>query len=93
MWKTRDGLLEDFQVRLVWDTIRPRGHEVPLTRIVWFTVAIPRHAFHIWLLMCLKLKTQDKLRQWDVGESVYLNLLQCPLCKDVPDSHEHLFFE
>nr|GEW21080.1 putative reverse transcriptase domain, reverse transcriptase zinc-binding domain protein [Tanacetum cinerariifolium]GEW21164.1 putative reverse transcriptase domain, reverse transcriptase zinc-binding domain protein [Tanacetum cinerariifolium] len=40
-----------------------------------------------------KLKTQDKLRQWDVGKSVDLNLLMCPLCKAVPDSHEHLFFE
>ncbi|GJU57183.1 reverse transcriptase domain, reverse transcriptase zinc-binding domain protein [Tanacetum coccineum] len=93
MWKTRDGRLEDFQVWLVWDTIRPRAHAVPWTHIVWFTAAIPRHAFHVWLLMCRKLKTQDKLRQWDVGESVDLNLLRCPLCKAVPDSHEHLFFK
>ncbi|GJV68385.1 sodium/hydrogen exchanger 6 [Tanacetum coccineum] len=40
-----------------------------------------------------KLKTQDRLRQWDVGPSIDLNLLRCPLCDLVPDSHDHLFFE
>ncbi|GKC80489.1 xylulose kinase-1, partial [Tanacetum coccineum] len=40
-----------------------------------------------------KLKTQDRLRQWDVGPSIDLNLLKCPLCDLVPDSHDHLFFE
>ncbi|GKF13420.1 reverse transcriptase domain, reverse transcriptase zinc-binding domain protein, partial [Tanacetum coccineum] len=40
-----------------------------------------------------KLKTQDKLRQWGVGPSIDLNLLKCPLCDFVPDSHDHLFFE
>nr|GFB83363.1 reverse transcriptase domain, reverse transcriptase zinc-binding domain protein [Tanacetum cinerariifolium] len=40
-----------------------------------------------------KLKTQDRLRQWDVGPSIDLNMLRCPLCDLVPDSHDHLFFE
>ncbi|GJU80367.1 putative gag-pol polyprotein [Tanacetum coccineum] len=40
-----------------------------------------------------KLKTQDRLRQWDVGPSIDLNLLRCPLCDLVPDYHDHLFFE
>ncbi|GKA39124.1 reverse transcriptase zinc-binding domain-containing protein [Tanacetum coccineum] len=38
------------------------------------------------------LRTQDKLRQWDVG-NVDLSLIRCPLCDMVPDSHCHLFFE
>ncbi|GKA95055.1 sodium/hydrogen exchanger 6 [Tanacetum coccineum] len=40
-----------------------------------------------------KLKTQHRLRQWDVGPSIDLNLLRCLLCDLVPDSHDHLFFE
>ncbi|GKC26417.1 zinc knuckle CX2CX4HX4C containing protein, partial [Tanacetum coccineum] len=44
-------------------------------------------------MACQKLKTQDRLRQWDVGPSIDLNLLRCPLCELVPDSHDHLFFE
>ncbi|GJS32608.1 reverse transcriptase zinc-binding domain-containing protein [Tanacetum coccineum] len=38
------------------------------------------------------LRTQDKLRQWDVGDAD-LTLIRCPLCDEVPDSHSHLFFE
>ncbi|GJU01623.1 reverse transcriptase domain, reverse transcriptase zinc-binding domain protein [Tanacetum coccineum] len=40
-----------------------------------------------------KVKTQDRLWKWDVGNDVDLNLLRCPLCKLQPDSYEHLFFE
>ncbi|GKF65225.1 reverse transcriptase zinc-binding domain-containing protein, partial [Tanacetum coccineum] len=35
----------------------------------------------------------DRLRQWDVGPDVDLDLLVCPLCEAQKDSHEHLFFE
>ena len=63
MWKTREGKFEKFAVRLVWDTIRPRRQEVPWVRVVYFATAIPRHAFNLWLVMCRKLKTQDRLKQ------------------------------
>nr|GEX43766.1 hypothetical protein [Tanacetum cinerariifolium] len=39
------------------------------------------------------LKTQDKLRQWDVGVGTYLNLLQCAFCSRQLDSYAYLFFE
>ncbi|GJY45563.1 reverse transcriptase domain, reverse transcriptase zinc-binding domain protein [Tanacetum coccineum] len=61
--------------------------------LVWSPYGIPRHAIHLWLVMKKRLKTQDQLRQWDVGNDVDLSLLRCPLCKSQQDSHEHLFFE
>ncbi|GKA69828.1 reverse transcriptase domain, reverse transcriptase zinc-binding domain protein [Tanacetum coccineum] len=61
--------------------------------VVWFLQCIASHAFHLWLVTKEKLKTQDRLRQWDVGPSIDLNLLKCPLYNMVPDSHSHLFFE
>ncbi|GJY61859.1 putative reverse transcriptase domain-containing protein [Tanacetum coccineum] len=33
---------------------------------VWFPHCIPSHALHMWLVIKEKLKTQDRLRQWDV---------------------------
>ncbi|GJU27031.1 hypothetical protein Tco_1165652 [Tanacetum coccineum] len=39
------------------------------------------------------LKTQDLMRQWDIGINTDLNLLRCALCRTCPDSHAHLFFE
>ncbi|GJX93279.1 sodium/hydrogen exchanger 6, partial [Tanacetum coccineum] len=52
-----------------------------------------RHAIHMWLVLKKKLKTQDRLRQWDVGPNTDLNLLRCPLCDLVPNSYDYLFFE
>ncbi|GJT34951.1 lupus La protein [Tanacetum coccineum] len=77
----------------VWQCIRDHGNEVDWFHIVWSKVYIPRHAIHLWLVMRRRLLTQDKLRQWDVGNSIDLNLLRCPLCNSQPDSHDHLFFE
>ncbi|GKD50598.1 homeodomain-like protein [Tanacetum coccineum] len=39
------------------------------------------------------IKTQDKLRTWDVGPNIDLSLLRCLLCESQMDSYEHLFFE
>ncbi|GJU66419.1 putative reverse transcriptase domain-containing protein [Tanacetum coccineum] len=52
---------------------------------------IPRHAFHLWLVVKRSLKTHDMLRPWDVNGNIPTVL--CPLCDSQPDSHEHLFFE
>nr|GEU45441.1 hypothetical protein [Tanacetum cinerariifolium] len=54
---------------------------------------IPRHAIHLWLMMRGRVKTQDRLRQWDVVKDVNLYLLRCPFCKLQLDTHEDLFFK
>ncbi|GJZ47398.1 reverse transcriptase domain-containing protein [Tanacetum coccineum] len=82
-----------FSVRGAWEALRLRGNEITWYHIVWFSHNIPRHAFNLWLIMRRSLKTQDRVRQWDVGPNVDLNTLCCKLCDAQPDSHEHLFFE
>ncbi|XP_071704859.1 uncharacterized protein [Rutidosis leptorrhynchoides] len=57
--------------------------------MVWFSQCILRHAFVVWLLMGERLKTQDRLKSWEVHHG---SSLLCPLCNSVQDSHEHLFF-
>ncbi|GKC16678.1 GRF1-interacting factor 1-like protein [Tanacetum coccineum] len=92
-WRDSSGTAMDFSVSSVWECIRPRGDEITWCDVVWFSNCIPRHAFHLWLVIKRKLKTQDNLRQWDVSSNTNLNLFQCPLCESQPDSHDHLFFE
>ncbi|GJX31051.1 hypothetical protein Tco_0240906 [Tanacetum coccineum] len=93
LWRDRDGVLRSFSVACIWDTIQARADMVQWYNVVWFPHSIPRHAIHMWLVVQQKLKTQDRLRQWDVGPSIDLNLLRCPLCDLVPNSHDHLFFK
>ncbi|GJV29925.1 retrotransposon protein, putative, ty1-copia subclass [Tanacetum coccineum] len=92
-WRDSKGVMSMFSVRGAWEALRPRGNEITWYHIVWFSHNIPRHAFNLWLIMRRSLKTQDRVRQWDVGPNVDLNTLRCKLCDAQPDSHEHLFFE
>ncbi|GKB36263.1 putative reverse transcriptase domain-containing protein [Tanacetum coccineum] len=92
-WRDRNGNLSQFSVAKAWEAIRPRSNQVNWSRLVWFSHNIPRHAFHLWLVMRNGLKTHDRMRQWDVGPNVDLNTLRCTLCDAKQDSHSHLFFE
>ncbi|GJU09830.1 homeodomain-like protein [Tanacetum coccineum] len=92
-WRDSNGSISEFSVKKVWEAIRPRGEEVDWYRMVWFSHCVPRHAFLLWLVMRNSLKTQDRLKQWDVGINTDLNLLRCSLCDLQADSREHLFFE
>ncbi|GKA20108.1 putative reverse transcriptase domain-containing protein [Tanacetum coccineum] len=92
-WRDTNGSLFSFSVKCAWEALRPRGHEVTWYSTVWFSQCIPRHAFQLWLIMRRSLRTQDKLKPWDVGDSIDLSSLRCSLCGLQPDSHEHLFFE
>ncbi|GJW64978.1 reverse transcriptase domain, reverse transcriptase zinc-binding domain protein [Tanacetum coccineum] len=58
-----------------------------------FSYDILRHSIHLWLVMRRRLKTHDRLRQWDAGNYLNLNVLRYSLCNLHPDSHDHLFFE
>ncbi|XP_071687098.1 uncharacterized protein [Rutidosis leptorrhynchoides] len=88
-WRDWDGNLTDFSVCGVWNSIRDRSPKVPWFPVVWFTHCIPRHSFMLWLAMGENLKTQDKLRQWEMTHG---DPLVCSLCEVEPDSHNHLFF-
>ncbi|GJQ89400.1 reverse transcriptase domain, reverse transcriptase zinc-binding domain protein, partial [Tanacetum coccineum] len=92
-WCDLNGNLSDISVRCAWEVLRPRGQQITWYHIPWFSHWIPRHAFHIWLVMRRCLKTQDKLKPWDVDAHTDLMQLRCPLCGLQQDSHEHLFFE
>ncbi|GJV92051.1 hypothetical protein Tco_1539864 [Tanacetum coccineum] len=60
-WRDGHGNMVMFSVKCAWEALRPRGIEVSWYSIAWFSQAIPRHAFHMWLIMRRSLKTQDKM--------------------------------
>ncbi|XP_022019075.1 uncharacterized protein LOC110919105 [Helianthus annuus] len=61
--------------------------------MVWYGQCIPRHSFHLWLVLKNKLKTQDRLAVWEAGSETNLRLMCCPLCNYGRDSRDHLFFQ
>ncbi|GJU18478.1 hypothetical protein Tco_1146444 [Tanacetum coccineum] len=93
VWRDVQEDFHCFSVAGAWDSLRLRADVVDWYHVVWFPHCVPRHALHMWLVIKEKLKTQDRLWQWDVSPSIDLNLLKCPLCEMVPDSHSHLLFK
>lgn len=65
---------------------------VPQCQGVTFSQCIPLHAFHVWLIMGEKLKTQDRLEEWEVRALSSASYV-CSLCSRQPDTYAHLFFE
>ncbi|PWA82184.1 reverse transcriptase domain, Reverse transcriptase zinc-binding domain protein [Artemisia annua] len=65
-----------FLVACAWDSLRARADQVDWFHIPWFPHCIPWHAVHLWLVIRRKLKTQDRLRESDVGPNVELSLLK-----------------
>ncbi|XP_071695526.1 uncharacterized protein [Rutidosis leptorrhynchoides] len=90
VFKGHDNLVKSGSVAAIWDSIRPRGPLVNWFKVVWFSQCIPKHAFIMWLLMGERLKTQDKLKPWEIRTN---SVLLCVFCNQCMDSHEHLFFK
>nr|GEV94593.1 hypothetical protein [Tanacetum cinerariifolium] len=93
LWRDLHGKSCEFSVRNAWEMLRAREDVCSWHNVVWFTHGIPRHSFHLWIVMRRSLKTQGMLHPWDVGPATDLSSLRCPLCNNQQDSHEHLFFE
>ncbi|GJU26053.1 zinc finger, CCHC-type containing protein [Tanacetum coccineum] len=75
-WRDHNGNMAGFSVKLAWEALRPTGLEVLWFSTIWFPYGIPRHAFHLWLVMWRSLKTQDMLRPWDVEPNTDLSMLR-----------------
>ncbi|XP_022003143.1 uncharacterized protein LOC110900567 [Helianthus annuus] len=92
-WKDLEGKIQHFGSWEVWNNLRYRDDKVTWANAVWFTQCIPRHSFHLWLVIKDKLKTQDRMSVWEAGSATNLQLMCCPLCKYDRDSRDHLFFQ
>ncbi|CAH1436138.1 unnamed protein product [Lactuca virosa] len=87
-WRDKKGICKQFSCKQVWWDINNFEDQVPWHDIVWYGNCIPRNSFILWMAILNRLKTQDRVRGWEVSG----NLL-CPFCAVTPDSHVHLFFK
>ncbi|CAH1440394.1 unnamed protein product [Lactuca virosa] len=87
-WRDKKGICKQFSCKQVWCDINNFGDQVPWHDIVWYGNCIRRNSFILWMAILNRLKTQDRVRGWEVSG----NLL-CPFCAVTPDSHVHLFFK
>jgi hypothetical protein len=84
LWESSNG---KYLCAATWDNLRNKLPEVDWWRLVWFSLAIPKHSFLCWLVFRDSLTTKQKLACW--GFSGNLNCLFCYGCIECRD---HIFF-
>lgn len=70
-----------------WKFMRKRKLEISWWSVVWFSQAIPKQAFILWLAVLNRLTTGERLVTWG-----YQGDTQCFFCRNGVESREHLFF-
>ncbi|GJW60631.1 heat stress transcription factor B-4-like protein [Tanacetum coccineum] len=76
-----------FKTSDVWKDMCVNDPKVEWYKMIWFSHAIPRHAFVSWLAVQRRLMTQDRVQIWKPNE-----VMECVFCYKCSDSHNHLFF-
>lgn len=87
-WIDKDGKKTVFSTRQVWKDLKVIGQKVNWYDMVWFNQCIPKHAFVLWMAVQGKLMTRDRILKWKPNDR-----LECALCGNCSDSHDHLFFQ
>jgi len=70
-----------------WEMLRTKLLEVGWHKIVWFELAIPKHAFILWLVFRNALSTKERMCCWG-----YVGSTLCIVCFACQESRDHLFF-
>ena len=84
-WKLSPSGL--FLIKSTWNAIHSHSPKVSWFRLVWFSRAIPKFSFILWLLILDKLPIQDKLFRFGIA-----NFASCPFCELHRETTSHLFF-
>jgi hypothetical protein len=84
IWKSKNGV---YSCSKTWDCLRSKNPKVPWCHAVWFPVAIPRHAFMLWLVFRNALVTKDRICYWGFEGNTL-----CRFCYSGQEFIAHLFF-
>jgi hypothetical protein len=71
-----------------WNAIRSKLPKANWWNLIWFPIAIPRHAFILWLDVKDSLSTGERLLKWSFKGDV-----MCVFCRSNIKGRDHLFFQ
>jgi hypothetical protein len=84
VWNCKKG---EYVCSETWEAIRMKGFPVKWWKLVWNSVAIPRHSFLLWLVFRNALITKERMCGWGFqGDCL------CLFCRGSMENREHLFF-
>jgi hypothetical protein len=69
VWKSKSGV---YSCGETWHFLRPKFPVVPWWMAVWHSLAIPRHAFIMWLVFRQAIATKERMCGWGfMGHTLY----------------------
>ncbi|GAV92460.1 zf-RVT domain-containing protein, partial [Cephalotus follicularis] len=77
-----------FSFKAAWTSLRSSAPVVTWAKVVWFSGAIPKHSFCLWLTFRRAHLTRDKLQSLGI-----LQQSMCPFDCGQQETIDHLFFE
>ncbi|PWA38148.1 RNA-directed DNA polymerase, eukaryota, Reverse transcriptase zinc-binding domain protein [Artemisia annua] len=63
-WLSNNRNQVKFSVNRVWKDLRNQEDAVLWSNVVRFSTLVPRQVFILWLLICERLPTQDRILKW-----------------------------
>jgi hypothetical protein len=70
------------------NAVRVKMPQVDWWNLVWFPMAIHRHAFILWLVIRDSISTGERLLKWGFQGDV-----MCVFCRSNIEGRDHLFFQ
>ena len=68
--------------------IRPKREKVTWHKLLWWSLAIPKHTIIVWMVILNRLPTKDRL----ISRGIDMNG-DCCLCQEELEAWDHIFFE
>lgn len=74
-----------FSSSKTWDALRPRAAIQDVAKHLWFSGAMPKHAFHFWVTNLNRLPTRSRLASWGLQVQI-----ECCVCNSEIENRDHL---
>lgn len=86
LWRKNDNDHRPlFSTAETWRQIRPHKPLQDWSKVIWFSLGVPRFAFIAWLAIRNHMSTGDRMRAWG-------HVQGCVFCGEANETRDHLFF-
>ena len=65
-----------YSIAAVWNDIRPRQNKIEWHKLVWSSLAIPRHGLIVWMVLLDRLPTLNRLATWGIQVVVFAGFVE-----------------
>lgn len=86
LWRHNETEFRNFfSTSATWHQLRTHRPATSRSKVIWFSLGVPRFAFITWLAIRNRLSTGDRMCTWGLAQG-------CLFCGEPNESRNHLYF-